>query len=553
VSTIAAPTRRRTVRRVWFPVAVLVVLGVAFAAVWLWPAEEFSRFFRVISSYAIVSLTLFLLLLWWLGLSGVRWSSRVALPIVIAILVLATVRKVDFSGDMVPLVRFRWQPVPGAVLEAYRQSHPAASDEELGAQAVSIEYSPSDYPEYRNRIRDGVARGPALARDWKAKPPRLLWKHPCGGGYAGISVVGDLAVTIEQRHDDEAIVCYDAATGRERWVYSYPAHFYDPRAEGPMATPTLVGSDVYSLGGTGWLVCLDLATGKLKWKVDVLADNTNLTWGMSGSPLVYDNFVVVSPGEQRDSNEGRAVVAYDRKTGKKVWGAGNERGGYSSPMLVTLCDVPQIVVFEGLRVAAYDPFGKGELWSVPWEVDQGINVAQPLVLGDDRLFVTSGYANRCGVVRLVKQKGETSPDAAIGISSGAGLPAYLPEKTGKLIPEEIWHNAALRCRFCSPVLYQGYIYGLDEGNLVCLDAKDGRRVWRGKSYRQSQLLRCEDLLLILTEEGDLALVQAAAEKSRELGRLKVLADDKTWSCPTLAGGKAYIRNPAEIACYDLRQ
>jgi outer membrane protein assembly factor BamB len=531
---------------------VLAAAGAALTAVWAWPSDDFDRFHRVaFFTFPIVGLAVLLVGLWWLGLSGVRWPVRLVVPLLIVVAAVASIRKVDFSGDMIPLVRFRWNPAPADVLEAYRQSQSS------GAEAVAIVETtvaddPTDYPEYRNRARDGVAHGPALARDWNAKPPRLLWKHPCGGGYAGIAVAGNSAVTIEQRREEEAIVCYDTATGRERWVYSYPAHFFDVRAEGPMATPTLAGADVYSLGGTGRLVCLSLSTGELKWELDALAGNSNLNWGMSGSPLVYDDVVVVSPGEQRNE-AGRGVVAYDRKTGKKVWGAGSSKGGYSSPMLVTADGVRQVVVFEGKRLAGYDAAGAGELWSVPWEAQTDINVAQPLVVGDGRLFVTSGYAARCGVVHLVGHADDRKTDSAIALCCGSAAADFLGGHSGTMTAEEEWHNAALRCRFCSPVLYDKLVYGLDEGILECLDPAKGKRIWRGGRYGQGQLLRCDDLLLILSEAGELALVQAAADKSHELGRLKVLPGEKTWNCPTLAGGKAYIRNHLEMACYDLRE
>jgi len=261
---------------------------------------------------------------------------------------------------------------------------------------------------------------------------------------------------------------------------------------------------------------------------------------------------VVSPGEQAGGND-RGVIAYNRKTGEKVWGAGNVKGAYASPMLATLGGVRQIVMFEGSRLAGYDPTGAGELWTVPWPAPNDINVAQPLLLGNNRVFVTSGYAGRCGMVRVATSDPESKGNAAVGLGGGAGVAERVTRPGGKPRPEEEWHNAALRCRFCSPILHDGLIYGLDEGILECLDPKDGRRVWRGGRYGQGQFLRCDDLLVILSEAGELALVHAAANKSRELGRLKVLEGDKTWNCPTLAGGKAYIRNHVEIACYDLRE
>jgi outer membrane protein assembly factor BamB len=530
VSTVVAQPRFRTLRSFWTPLIVLAVLGSVFAVVWSLPYEEFSRFYRVVVSFAIVSLAALLFAIWWFFLSGLAWTIRLAIPLLIVALAVGSIRKVDFSGDMVPLVLFRWQTDPRAQLLAYQQSQSEAPLEEEAVKETTFKDDLTDYPEYRNRARDGVARGPDLAPSWTDKPleERQLWRHPCGGGYAGVAVAGHFAVTIEQRDENEAIVCYDAATGRERWVHSYPAHFHDFRAEGPMATPTLVGGDVYSLGGTGRLVCLRLATGKVKWEVDILADNKILTWGMSGSPLVYDDVVVVSPGEQRKERTGNAVIAYDRKTGERVWSAGSSTGGYSSPMLATLCGQRQVVVFEGKALTGYDPAGGGELWSTPWLAQNDINVAQPLILEGDRLFVSSRYANRCAMVHLVKEKDQ-------------------------IMPEEEWHNAALRCPFCSPVLYKGLIYGLDEGLLRCLNPKDGRRVWDGKRYGQGQLLRSKDLILILSEKGELCLVRAAAEKSAELTRVKVLPGDKTWNCPCLANGKAYVRNHLEMACYDLRE
>jgi outer membrane protein assembly factor BamB len=552
MSTDKPPALLRSILQIWLP----LILIVALAAVWLWPAEDFDRFHRVAYfTFPIVGLALLLLLAWWFFLSEASWSVRLTLPLLVALSAVAAIRKVDFTGDMVPIFLFRWESNPAAELAAYRQSQSEVPVAQTDAPEPPLpEDDPSDYPEYRNRARDGVARGPALARDWSAKPPRKLWEHQCGGGYAGFAVAGNDAVTIEQwDKDNEAVVCYDAATGTMRWHYQYPGHFWDARAEGPMATPTLVGGDVYSLGGTGQLVCLRRATGKLKWQVDVLADNKNLTWGMSGSPLVYDDVVVVSPGEQTGSSQGRSAIAYNRKTGARVWGVGNARGGYSSPMLAYTGRVRQVIVLEGARLVGYSPVGAGELWSIPWESQNGINVAQPLLLQNDRIFVSSGYPGRCEMVRLAKQDSQLKPDPAIGIGCGSCLALYQAEQSVKLKPEKEWQNAALRCRFCSPVLHEGLIYGLDEGTLSCLNPQDGRRVWRGGRYRQGQLLRCDDLLLIMSELGELALVHAAGDKSRELGRLKVLPGDKNWNCPCLAGGKAYIRNHEVMACYDLRE
>jgi outer membrane protein assembly factor BamB len=462
-----------------------------------------------------------------IALSYLSWRACVSVFLVIVMLgggaALAAVRAVRFSGHMWPTVIWRWTPLNDDRLEEHRRAHAGAVREpvQLGSRAM-------DFPEYRGQNRDGVARGPALARDWQAHPPRLLWRQPVGGGYAAFAVADNLAVTIEQRRDNEAIVGYDTASGGERWTYSYPALFSESMGGiGPRATPTLKDGRVYSLGANGKLVCLDAATGKLQWQTDILESNSNLNWGMCSSPLVYDHFVVVSPGKQGPG--GHTLVAYDRGTGSKVWAVGEARGGYSSPMLATLAGVRQVLMFDGQGIAGYDPATGRQLWRRDWATNQDINVAQPLVLEGDRVFVTSGYGVGCALLHVTCSK------------------------DGKWDAQPLWPNSPLRtmrCKFTSPVAYQGHVYGLDEGILVCLDEKTGKRRWREGRYGHGQLLLAGDLLVIMAETGELALVEASPSAYRELGRIRVF-EGKTWNYPALADGKVYLRNDEDMVCYDL--
>jgi outer membrane protein assembly factor BamB len=527
VSTVTTAPRR-SVLRVRVPLGLLALLAGGYATVWNLPASEFwTRMMRVQFSMGILAASFLVVSIWWFCFSGISWLIRLALP---AALVGAVFACVDgppiLDGDMVPVsMHFRWQPNRADVYEAYRQAHPASNSE---APAPSDEIAPDDYPGYRNRNRDGVVTGPTLARDWNAKPPRQVWKHPCGGGFAGFAVAAGRAVTIEQRRADEAVVCYDAATGNEIWSHSYPARFYDSRGgEGPMATPTIDRGLVFSLGGTGRLVCLDFATGELKWGKDLLKPGENLTWGMSGSPLVYDDFVVVNPGCQGGRSQGTAVIAFNRKTGKEEWSSGVTPAGYSSPMLVTFDDKRQLVIFDGVEVAGYDDAGREKLWACPWRTQMGINVAQPLVLEGNRLFITSGYGVGCGIVAVGKVKD--------------GWEAVQQK-----------HAMTMQGKFASPVEYKGLVYGLSEGVLTCVDPNGLTKVWSGARYGHGQLLRCEDLLIVLSERGELVLAEAAGPSTKELGRVPVLAGDKTWNPPCIAGGKAYVRNHVEMACYNLR-
>ena len=521
--------QRPRTRHVRALLAYLFVAALGVAGLWLWPSDGLGRDIRTMVTQSVAFLTALVLLVWWGLYSGLSPRLRLAVPVLVLGTAAASVRSVGCTGDMRLLLTFRWEPSHYDALEAERRAQRESGGE---TELTLAAESPADYPEYRNRARDGVARGPALARDWKARPPRLVWKQLCGGGYAGFAVGRGRAVTVEQRRGDEVVACYDAASGRELWTHAYPARFYDPRGgEGPMATPNLAGDEVYSLGGTGRLVCLDLARGTLKWEADVLKDNgaTNLTWGMAGSPLVYGGVVVVNPGSQGGGGA-RALAAYDRKSGKRVWAAGNTRAGYSSPMRVTLAGVRQVVLLDGQEVAGYGEDGEGKLWSLDYPTEYGINVAQPLAVGDDRLFVTAAYGTGCGLLR-VRHEGDKWSAAQDGY----------------------WRKKTMRCKFTSPVLFQGLVYGLDEGVLACVDPADGRQLWKGKRYGHGQLLRSDDLLLIQAESGDLVLAEAAGERTRELGRFRALGGDKTWNCPVLAGGRAYVRNHVEMACYDLAE
>jgi outer membrane protein assembly factor BamB len=528
-TTVEAPRRRRTFLGFWLPLSLLALYGLGAVVIWNLPDPPVDRAIRTSALEALTLLFIVLLALWFLAFSGVRWWLRLS---VLALLVALPCGSIDgishFSGNMVPIFHFRWQQSRDAALEAWRREHAPVPT----TLAVDVTGAlPTDYPGYRGRERDGIAHGPALSREWKT-PPQQLWRHPCGGGYASVAIAGKDAFTIEQRGDKETVVCYDTDTGLERWEYSYDAKFYEAMGgEGPRATPTIADGGVYSLGATGHLVCLEATSGKERWRTDILEkDNKNVMWGMSGSPLVYDRFVVVNPGVQTEGAKGGALAAYDRKTGDKIWSSGDTHAGYSSPMLATLAGKRQIVLFDRTGIAGYDPEKGTRLWSLDWETPQNpeIKVAQPLVLPGDRVFIASSYGNGCAMLKVAA------------------------DADGNLTATKLWESKnAMRCRFTSPVADNRYLYGLDEGVLVCLDPETGERKWRGVRYNHGQLLRTDDLLVIQAEDGDLALVEATGDAFRELGRFHALAGH-TWNCPALADGKAYVRNDQEIACYDLR-
>ncbi|MCE9534504.1 MAG: PQQ-like beta-propeller repeat protein, partial [Planctomycetes bacterium] len=162
---------------------------------------------------------------------------------------------------------------------------------------VELTPSENDFPGYRGADRTGVVNGPPIARDWNAHPPREVWKQLTFGGYSAFAVVNGYLFTLEQREEEEAVVCYDGTNGHELWVHSWPGKFTEAAGgTGPRTTPTVDNGEVFALGALGHLVCLDGKTGQRKWSVEVLQKNSNLKWAMSASPLVHGNLVIVNPG-----------------------------------------------------------------------------------------------------------------------------------------------------------------------------------------------------------------------------------------------------------------
>ena len=382
------------------------------------------------------------------------------------------------------------------------------------------------WTDFRGPHRDGHYRQRSIRTDWPAAGLTPIWKQPVGGGYASFVVANGRAFTIEQRRANEVVAAYDVATGREVWTDAWPAAFREfMGGDGPRATPTWFDGYVYALGAEGELRCLDEKTGRVAWRTNILDDAgaANLQWGMAASPLIVDDYVVVFPGGRED----QSLVAYDRRTGKRAWSALSDQASYSSPMLVTLAGMPQIVAFTASRVLGLSPSTRQLLWEQPWKTQFDINAAQPLVIGDNRLFVSSGYGTGAAVFELTP--------------SG-----------DRLSVREVWRNIRMKNQFTSSVLHEGFIYGLDEAILACVDAATGDLKWKGGRYGYGQVMLASGHLIVLTEDGDVALVRATPEGHQEIVRFPVL-DGKTWNHPAMADGYLLIRNLKEMAAFDLRR
>ncbi len=380
-----------------------------------------------------------------------------------------------------------------------------------------------NWTDFRGPNRDGRYDAPMVRTSWAANGLPQLWKQPVGGGYASFVVAEGRAFTIEQRRAQEVVAAYDVETGRELWKHAWDAEFQETMGgDGPRATPTWHDGRVYALGAEGELRCLDAKTGKLIWNRNILRENgaENLQWGMSASPLIVDDKVVVLPG----GSPGKSVVAYNRLTGAPVWKALDDEASYTSPMLVTLAGRRQILVVTASRAVGLAEDG-ALLWEYPWSNGSRINVSQPIVAGPNRFFISAGYGKGAALVEVT--------------GSGKSFTAH-----------GVWENSSMKNKFNSSVLHNGYVYGLDEGILTCIDVMSGERKWKGGRYGYGQLLLAGDHLIIITESGELVLVRAAPDQHTEVARFQAL-EGKTWNVPAISNNRLLVRNQTEMAAYNL--
>ncbi len=416
-------------RRLRFPLIIVAVCSVLFAIPWIWIALDIDADGMLIpfmvSQWHVPALGFLLIALWWVFFSSFRWTTRltgVIAVILVGVGISRAVRDVELTKGhvgLVPRLHFVWEPTVNEQMADYLRQE---SVQKEGMSAADATVGSEDFPRYRGSNVDGVVSFANLQTDWSQHPPTVLWKHPCPGGYSGMAVAGNMVVTIEQRDTGEAVVCYDRATGRQRWAYTYGVFYKDAThmGDGPRSTPTIHAGRVYSLGAVGDLTCLD-AEGKKIWSANVLTDAKakNIKWGLSGSPLIVDDLVIANAGIDEEAPANSALIAYELAAGAIRWRSGNQKAGYSSPQLATLAGVPQILLFDGGGLAGYDPKTGAELWQYPWVTQYEMNSIQPLVLGDDRVFISSEQQNGCSVVRVQ---------------------APAPSSADKWKVETVWHN-----------------------------------------------------------------------------------------------------------------
>jgi outer membrane protein assembly factor BamB len=386
--------------------------------------------------------------------------------------------------------------------------------------APAVAKTAADWPGFRGPHRNSIIPGVKIETDWSRSPPAELWRHPIGPGWSSFAVRGDLFYTQEQRGSDEVVACYSLTTGEPVWTHSDAARFWESNAgAGPRATPTLNNGRVYTFGATGIVNALDARNGAVVWSRNAASDSGRKVpeWGFASSPLVVDDVVIVAAAGK--------LVAYNLSTGEPRWFGPDGRYGYSSPHLLTIDGVEQILLTSGPGATSVSPVDGTRLWE--YALPPNARIVQPALIAGGDLLVGEGEGHNL---------------RRIAVAHGP---------TGWTV-EERWSSMGLKPYFSDFVVHNGHAFGFDGSLLSCIDLKDGKRAWKGGRYGSGQLvlLPDQDLLLVLSEEGELALVAAAADQFRELARFPAI-EGKTWNHPVLAGDVLLVRNGQEMVAFRL--
>jgi len=517
------------------------------------------------------------IVVWWLFFSRAPWSERVGAMVLMVVALFATSRIVHVSirtgmmGLMLPvyaipvlsLALVAWAVASRRLSDGLRRASmvatillacgvftflrtggikgggselawrwSATAEERLLAKAAdkltalpsapATAVTAADWPGFRGPNRDGVIRGVRIKTDWSASPPVELWRRPVGPGWSSFAVGGELLYTQEQRGDDEIVACYTVATGDPVWQHRDATRFWESNGgAGPRGTPTLSSGRIYTFGATGMLNALDAGNGAVVWSRNVASDSGTKVpmWGFASSPLVVDDVVIVAASGK--------LIAYDIANGKPRWLGPAGGGSYSSPHPATIDGVAQILMLSGSGVTSVAPSDGTLLWEHPWP---GVTIVQPAVIaGGDILVSASGASGGIGTRRIKVARGP-----------------------GGWSVEERWTSVGLKPYFNDLVVHKGHAFGFDGSILACINLQDGTRKWKGGRYGNGQLvlLPDQDLLLVLSEEGELALVGATPGQFRELTRFPAI-EGKTWNHPVLVGNILLVRNSEEMAAFRL--
>jgi outer membrane protein assembly factor BamB len=388
----------------------------------------------------------------------------------------------------------------------------------------------ADWPQILGPNRDGVSLETGLLRSWPREGPPLVWAKKVGEGYSGPVVAGNRLILLHRVGDSEIVECLDAASGKERWKFAYPTSYQDQvgKGDGPRATPVVSGRHVYTLGAEGRLHCLDLATGAKVWERQIMTEYKvrQNYFGVGATPLVEGKLLLVNVG-----GKSAGIVAFDLATGREVWKATGDGASYASPVAATLDGVRTAIFFTRNGVVLLDPADGKVRFSMRWRSpsDASVNAATPLVVNDE-VFFSASYDT--GALLLRVRKG--------GV-------------------EEVWKgDESLSSHYSTSVYHGGYLYGFDGrqeagARLRCVEWRTGKVRWTQAPFGCGTIVLADGRLIVLTERGDLVLVEPSPDAYREISRARVLTAPPCRAPVALADGRLYARDMERLVCWNLKK
>jgi len=395
------------------------------------------------------------------------------------------------------------------------------------------------WPQLLGPKRDGIVRETGLNVDWQSKPPKILWKVPLGSACSSLTIVGDRVYTMAKQDKRDGIVCLETNTGKEVWFADAVPTYLDfqKQGAGPRSTITYHAGKLYCLFGMGELWCVN-TDGKKLWQADIFKDTgaqhhqgDKYWWGVSMSPLVEGDLVIVQPGGDKNNS----VAAYHKDTGKLVWMSGNDPMGYASPIAIDVAGTRQLVVPTGRSILGLEPKKGAILWRYAFGNMFNATAATPL-WSNDLLFVSAAYGAGC---------------AALEIAPPAGSSASWTVR-------EKWTNKTkFQNLMATSMIVDGHIYGchgdLSAFAMRCLDLKTGAIKWEERAQGRYGFLALGKHIVCVHEGGSLQLIEATPQEYKVVGELPNLLAKKTWAAPAFADGKLYLRDQQHVVCIDLRK
>ena len=504
----------------WWP-AIILLLGFAVAMCVVWGVVDQPRQSSNIATAVISIITLALLSLWWLLFSRIKLSLRfVSFAVVLGLgfVISRQLEVVGVSGDLVPILGWRQDQAPAT--EDLKATVTEGAVQDISEPTL---LETMDFPQFLGPTRDTQIALSVRDKINVEREPEKLWQVNMGGGWSGFVVQGGRAVTQQQRQDQEVVSCFDLGSGQVLWESTYQAAYESVIAgDGPRSTPTIANGKVLCMGSTGELSCLDLVTGQLLWRHHVVNDNgaTIPEWGFSPSPLVVDDEVIVPAGEKGSAG----LVAYNLEDGSQLRAYPYVKSSYSSPIMAKLGETSQIIYFFEGGLAGFDRNKPELLWKMEWGSAYP-DVAVPILLSDERLFISSGYGVGCALVGLQKE-----PDAWQA--------------------KVAWKGRSMKAKFSNMSQRDGYIYGLDDGIMACIELEKGRRQWKEGRFGHGQILMFQDAMLVTAEDGRIIWMEINPDEPKILQQWQAL-EGKSWNPPCVAWPYLLIRNDQQAICYRL--